>query len=144
MYLKYYFAGSRARVKRGKRKGSIMSSIYEQLGGEAAVEQAVDIFYRKMLRDERVADYFESVDMDRQRAKQKAFLIMAMGGPNAYTGRDMRTAHAALVKRGLSDVHVDVVIEHLGSTLKELGASDQQVAAVAALANSVRDDVLGR
>ncbi|MFZ5897045.1 MAG: group I truncated hemoglobin [Myxococcota bacterium] len=120
-----------------------MSSIYEQLGGEAAIDKAVDVFYRKMLLDDRVAAYFETVDMDRQRAKQKAFLTMVLGGPNAYTGRDMRAAHAALVSRGLNDGHVDVVIEHLGATLRELGANDSQIEAVAALANSVRSEVLG-
>jgi hemoglobin len=121
-----------------------MASLYDELGGAAAVEKAVDIFYRKMLMDPRVAPYFESVDMDRQRGKQKAFLTMVFGGPNHYTGKDMRTGHAHLVKRGLSDLHVDIVIEHLGSTLKELGASDAQIGQVAAIANSVRDDVLGR
>jgi len=121
-----------------------MTTIYEGLGGEAAVDQAVDIFYRKMLLDARVASYFDDVDMDRQRAKQKAFLTMVMGGPSHYTGKDMRSAHAHLVQRGLNDNHVDVVIEHLGATLKELGASDEQIAAVAALANSVRGDVLSR
>lgn len=121
-----------------------MSNIYDDIGGAAAVEKAVDVFYRKMLMDDRVAGYFDDVDMDRQRSKQKAFLTMVLGGPNQYTGKDMRSAHAHLVKRGLSDVHVDVVIEHLGQTLKELGATDQQIAAVAAIANSVRNDVLGR
>jgi hemoglobin len=64
-----------------------MSSIYHELGGADAVEKAVDIFYRKMLSDPRVASYFDSVDMDRQRAKQKAFLTMVFGGPNHYTGK---------------------------------------------------------
>lgn len=121
-----------------------MSSLYEQLGGAGAVEAAVDIFYRKMLSDSRVADYFEAVDMDRQRAKQKAFLTMVFGGPSAYTGKDMRSAHAHLVQRGLNDSHVDIVIEHLGATLKELGVADTQIASVAAIANSVRNDVLSR
>lgn len=121
-----------------------MSDLYNALGGAAAVEKAVDIFYRKMLLDDRVAAYFESVDMDGQRAKQKSFLTMVLGGPNNYAGRDMRAAHAHLVKRGLSDLHVDVVIQHLGETLKELGANEQQIAEVAAIANSVRNDVLGR
>jgi hemoglobin len=121
-----------------------MSDIYSEIGGSAAVEKAVDIFYRKMLQDVRVADYFDDVDMDRQRAKQKAFLTMVLGGPNNYAGRDMRVAHAHLVERGLSDLHVDVVIEHLGETLKELGANDRQISEVAAIANSVRNDVLGR
>ncbi len=121
-----------------------MSTLYEQLGGAATVQKAVDIFYRKMLGDERVARFFKAVDMDRQAAKQAAFLTMVLGGPNHYTGRDMRTSHAPLVKLGLSDVHVDAVIEHLGDTLKQLGASETQIAEVAALANSVRDDILGR
>ncbi len=140
MYFGYKFWPRRPRVA----ESGAMSSIYEDLGGEQAVEKAVDIFYRKMLLDDRVAAYFETVDMDKQRAKQKAFLTMVMGGPNAYTGKDMRTAHAGLVKRGLNDGHVDAVIEHLGATLTELGAGAHHVAAVAALANSVRNDVLGR
>ena len=97
-----------------------------------------------MLTDERVAHFFDDVDMDRQMAKQKAFLVMATGGPNSYTGRDMTAAHAHLLQRGLNDTHVDVVIEHLGATLKELGATDAQIGQVAALANSVRDAILGR
>jgi hemoglobin len=121
-----------------------MSSLYEQLGGAAAVDKAVDIFYRKMLADDRVARFFDDVDMERQAAKQKAFLTMVLGGPNSYTGRDMRAAHAHLVQRGLADAHVDAVIQNLGATLKELGASDAQIQQVAAIANSVRGDVLSR
>jgi hemoglobin len=121
-----------------------MSSLYEQLGGDAAFDAAVESFYRKMLSDPRVASFFDGVDMDRQMAKQKAFLIMVTGGPNQYTGKDMRAAHAHLLSRGLNDTHVDVVIEHLGATLRELGASDAQIQQVAALANSVRDHVLSR
>lgn len=121
-----------------------MTSLYERLGGAPAVNQAVDIFYRKMLSDERVSDFFDETDMDRQIAKQKSFLTMAFGGPNTYTGKDMREAHKHLIARGLNDTHVDVVIGHLGDTLKELGAADADIAEVAAIANSARDDVLNR
>lgn len=41
-----------------------MSSLYQQLGGSAAIDQAVDIFYRKMLSDDRVAGFFDDVDME--------------------------------------------------------------------------------
>ena len=47
----------------------------------------------------------------------------------------MRTAHAKLLSQGLNDSHVDVVIEHLGATLAELGAKESDIAEVAALAN---------
>jgi len=119
-------------------------SLYERLGGAAAFDTAVEIFYRKMLTDDRVARFFDDVNMDRQMAKQKAFLTMVCGGPHHYTGRDMRSAHAKLLSQGLNDSHVDVVIEHLGATLRELGAKESDIAEVAALANSVRDAVLSR
>jgi hemoglobin len=69
---------------------------------------------------------------------------MVFGGPSSYTGKDMREGHKHLIARGLNDSHVDAVIELLGATLKELGVPDQDIAEVAALANSARDDVLDR
>jgi hemoglobin len=97
-----------------------------------------------MLSDERVSGFFDDTDMDRQAAKQKAFLTMAFGGPHKYAGKDMRHAHRHLVDRGLNGSHVDVVIAHLGDTLKELGVSDADIKEVAAIAESVRNDVLCR
>ncbi|MDR0782076.1 MAG: group 1 truncated hemoglobin [Pseudomonadales bacterium] len=121
-----------------------MATLFESLGGAGAVDAAVDIFYRKMLADERVSHFFDDTNMERQAAKQKAFLTMVFGGPNHYTGKDMREGHRHLVKRGLNDTHVDIVIAHLGATLKELGAAEADIAKVATIANSVRDDVLDR
>jgi hemoglobin len=120
------------------------ATLYEQLGGQAAVEAAVDNFYRKVLADDRVSRFFEGVDMDKQRAKQKGFLTMAFGGPHNYTGKDMRNGHAHLVKMGLNDSHVDAIIELLGATLKDLGVKDELIAQVAAIAESTRNDVLNR
>jgi hemoglobin len=119
-------------------------SLFEQLGGEAAVDAAVDIFYRKVLNDRRINRFFEGVDMDKQAAKQKAFLTMAFGGPHNYTGQDMRKGHAHLVAQGLNDSHFDAVVEDLGGTLKELGVADALIGQVAAIAESTRNDVLGR
>ena len=118
--------------------------LYEQLGGEAAVDAAVDVFYRKVLSDDRISEFFEGVDMDRQAAKQKAFLTMAFGGPHNYTGADMRRGHAHLVARGLNDSHFDAVVELLGQSLTELGVAPSLIAQVAAIAESTRNDVLNR
>lgn len=118
--------------------------LYEEIGGAGAVNAAVDIFYRKVLKDERISRFFKGIDMDKQAAKQKAFLTMAFGGPNNYTGLDMRQAHANLVKQGLNNTHFDAVVEDLGATLKELKVPDHLIAQVAAIAESTRNDVLGR
>ncbi len=121
-----------------------MSSVYEQLGGQAAVEAAVDIFYRHVLNDDRINRFFEGVDMDRQAAKQKAFLTMAFGGPHNYTGKSMREGHAHLLKLGMNDSHFDAVAEDLAKTLTELGVGQPLVDQVLAIAGSTREDVMGR
>ncbi|MFM8331561.1 MAG: group I truncated hemoglobin [Candidatus Methylumidiphilus sp.] len=148
--------------------------MFEQLGGVGAVDAAVDIFYRKVLADERISHFFDDVDMDKQAGKQKAFLTMAFGGPHHYTGQDMRNAHAHLadrswkrytltrhmqqnrgkrgrskaetaeLERGLHDSHFDAVLQHLDDSLSELGVADNLRAQVAAIAESTRNDVLGR
>ena len=119
-------------------------SLYEEIGGEGAVNAAVDIFYRKVLKDDRIKRFFDDVDMEKQAAKQKAFLTMAFGGPNNYTGLDMRKGHEHLVKRGLNDTHFDAVVEDLAATLKELNVSENLISQVAALCETTRNDVLGK
>lgn len=121
-----------------------MSTLYEKIGGEPAVDAAVDIFYRHVLGDDRIAHFFEDVDMERQAQKQKAFLTMAFGGPHNYTGEDMRNGHAHLVKRGLNDSHFDAVAENLAKTLRELEVPQELIDEVMAIAESTRDDVLNR
>lgn len=121
-----------------------MTSLYESLGGEAAVDAAVDVFYRKVLADELLAPFFAGVDMEKQAAKQRAFLTVALGGPNKYTGRGMRAAHARAVEAGLSDVHFDAVVGHLAATLRELGVPDEKIAEAGAIVETTRDQVLGR
>jgi len=120
-------------------------SLYDQLGGEAAIGAAVDIFYRRVLSDAYVKVFFEGTDMVKQAAKQKAFLTMVFGGPNNYTGLDMREGHKHMVeKMGLNDSHFEHILAHLRSTLAELGVGEEKVAEIIAIADSVREDVLNR
>jgi hemoglobin len=124
--------------------GTQKTTLYHALGGEAAVDAAVDVFYRKVLADDRISAFFDGVDMDRQVAKQKAFLTMAFGGPHNYTGADMRRGHQHLVARGLNDLHFDAVVELLGESLAELGVAPALIAQVAGIAESTRNDVLNK
>jgi len=121
-----------------------VSNLYEQLGGAAAVEAAVELFYKKVLADGRINPFFEGVDFRRLAGHQKAFLAMAFGGPARYRGQALRQGHAHLVARGLNDSHFDVVVELLGQTLAELGVPQPAILQVAAVAELVRNDVLGR
>ncbi len=119
-------------------------SLFERIGGEPAVEAAVDLFYRKVLSDDAISHFFTSTDMDGQRAKQQSFLTMVFGGPNEYTGKDLRTAHAPLVENGLDDSHFDAVAGHLHATLTELGVPGDLIEEVMTLAGGTRAEVLNR
>ncbi|NMO17591.1 group 1 truncated hemoglobin [Pyxidicoccus fallax] len=122
----------------------VAKSVYEQIGGEPAMAAAVEVFYRKVLADDRISHFFEDVDMERQAAKQKAFLTMVTGGPSSYSGRDMRAGHAHLVKLGLNDMHFDAVVGHLKETLEELNVPAPLVQRVLTIAEGARADVLNR
>lgn len=119
-------------------------SLYDQIGGSAAVDAAVDLFYERVLADDTINGFFGNVDMKKQHAQQKAFLTLVFGGPNAYTGKDLRSAHAGLVKNGLSDLHFNAVAKHLQTTLDQLNVPDDLKTQIMTIAGSVRDDVLGR
>lgn len=117
-------------------------SLYERIGGEAAVDAAVDVFYRRVLGDERIAHHFDAVEMSVQREKQKAFLTFAFGGPQRSAGdRDMRRAHQHLK---LTEGDFDAVMEHLGATLEALAVPAPLIAEAASVALSVKNDVLNR
>ena len=120
------------------------ATVYEQIGGAAAVDAAVDVFYRRVLADAYVNRFFEGVDMEKQAAKQKAFLTMVMGGPHNYTGKDMREGHKHLVKMGLNDSHFDHILMHLRATMAELSVPENLIQTIIGVAESTRDDVLDR
>jgi hemoglobin len=124
-----------------------MTTLFEKLGGEEAVDLAVDKFYERVLQDDRIKDFFANTDMVKQRAHQKAFFTYAFGGTDKYDGRYMREAHKELVeKHGLNESHFNAVAEDLLETLKEMGVSEElrtEVANIAANPNH-RKDVLNQ
>lgn len=121
-----------------------MISLYERLGGEAAIQAAVVLFYEKVMADPSLAPFFEGIDFEKQIEKQIGFMTMAFGGPNTYTGRDLRVSHASSVRKGLDDSHFDKVAALLGETLGELGISTETTQEVLTVVEGTRGHVLGR
>jgi hemoglobin len=120
---------------------TITPTLFERLGGMVSVDLAVDRFYGRVLDDPELAPFFEHVAMPRQRAHQKAFLAMALGGPARYEGRGLHEAHAHL---GINDRHVDLVAGHLAAVLAELGVAAELVDEVITAVDGLRATVLGR
>jgi len=121
-----------------------VSTLYEDLGGEAAVDAAVELFYRKVIDDESVERFFQRTDMPRQIAKQEVFLTIVFGGPNNYSGRSMRAAHRIPVVNGWHDTHFNKIVTVRGESPAERGVRDELISQVAEIAESIRNDALNR
>lgn len=119
-------------------------SLYEDIGGKASIEAALNVFYGKVMGDPRVSVFFEGRDVERIKRKQKAFLAMAFGGPDGYDGRDLRAAHLRAVERGLDEPTFEVFMGHFRATLEELGVPEAKIDEIMAIAEGGRDDVLNR
>jgi hemoglobin len=117
-----------------------VESIYDQIGGTAAVSATVDELYARVLGDPLVAPYFAGLDMERQRHHMRAFIATALGGSHQDQGRDMATAHAAL---GITDRAFDRVTEHLAGALGTLGVPSEQVKSILARVAPLRDEIVG-
>jgi hemoglobin len=118
-------------------------SLYDLLGGDRhELRSVASAFYKKVLADALLSPYFDGVDMERQAGMLAEFLAMAFGGPHAYAGRDLRTAHQQL--SGLTDAHFDRVLGYLAETLREAGLSEGDIITAGAVAETVRDQVLNR
>jgi hemoglobin len=74
----YYFSSADLREKFNRERAD---SLYEKIGGKSALDAAVELFYVKVLADDRVNHFFEDVNMNAQKSKQKAFLAAALGAP---------------------------------------------------------------
>lgn len=62
-------------------------SLYEQLGGDDAIAIALDRFYDKVLADPEVSRYFEHVNVDRVKTKQRSFPAIAGTDKDDVLGR---------------------------------------------------------
>lgn len=119
--------------------------LYDRVGGDKAMEVAVDIFYRKAIQDELVGEFFIGVDLEALRLKQKSFLAMAFGGPYYYSNQDLRAAHKPLIEKfGLTDIHFDRVLALFKETLDELNISANEQQGMVEVLQSTRDTILDR
>ena len=68
-------------------------SLYERLGGKAAITAVVDDFVGRVAADNRINSFFATTDIPRFKMNLVNQICEASGGPCKYTGRDMKTTH---------------------------------------------------
>ena len=76
--------------------GSTTESLYSRLGGATAITAVVDDFFVNVAADTRINKFFANTNLPNLKKLVIEQLGMATGGPEKYTGRDMKTTHAGL------------------------------------------------
>jgi hemoglobin len=102
-------------------------TVYDRLGGEAAVAALLEGLYVRALADPLFTPFFEKIDIQRLKAHQFAFISQAVGGPQQYSGPSLVEAHARL---RIEQRHFDAFVGYLRDALQEIGAADDVTAEV--------------
>jgi len=71
-------------------------SVYKAFHEQAGIDRIIDDFVNRVTTDPRIAERFKGANLVRLRLELKAQVCYLTGGPCAYTGKDMKTAHAGM------------------------------------------------
>jgi methyl-accepting chemotaxis protein len=123
--------------KTQKSRGTAVS-IFERLGGAAAIRGAVDQLYVRIVDDAILRPFFEGADLKHLKEQQCAFFSQLLGGPGRYSGRSMRDVHASMK---IEPRHFERMAKHLAATFKAMNVPDsvaqEVLSAVAPLAEDI-------
>ena len=90
------------------------ASLYDRLGGKAAITAVVDDFIGNVAGDARINRRFAATDIPRLKAMLVEQICAGSGGPCKYTGRDMATAHEGM---NIRSEEFDALVQDLVKSL---------------------------
>ena len=114
-------------------------SLYERLGGEAAIKAVVDEFVANVGADTRINHFFANANLDRLKGHLVNQIGQASGGPQQYTGRDMKTAHAGM---GIDGPAFDALVEDLVKALDKFSVPEQEKSELLGVLGPMRSDIV--
>lgn len=116
-------------------------SLYERLGGEPGLRKIVNDILDKNFNNPLIGHYFRNIDMGKLKQLVFEFFSMGIGGPHQYTGRDMRSSHAAMK---ISDEDFESGNDDVLQVLEENGIGEAEQNEMIAILNSMKGDVVGQ
>ena len=114
-------------------------SLYERLGGKAAITAVVDTFVTKVGADKRINGYFASTDLTKLKRHLGNQICEASGGPCQYTGRTMKQTHAGM---GVTDAAFGALVEDLVAALDHHKVGKTEKDDLLAVLGPMKDDIV--
>jgi hemoglobin len=119
-------------------------TLYQRLGGHDAISAVTDDFLGRLTTDPQLKRFFvghNQQGLSRIRLHIIDFLCVATGGPCAYTGQDMRTAHTGL---GITEDDWNLTVKHLVATLDKFKVPEREKSEVLTAISGLKGDIVGR
>jgi hemoglobin len=130
-------------------KGDIVEgqiALYNRLGANAGISAVIDDFIGKVAADTRINAFFAAAAADPARLmKLRNNLInqvgQASGGPEKYTGLDMKTAHKGMK---ITDAHFNALVEDLQASLVKYNVQSKAKIELLTALGGMRADIVGQ
>jgi hemoglobin len=115
-------------------------SLYERLGGGAAIAAVVNSFVDRVGRDGRINARFAKTDLPLLKKRLTQQIGQATGGPEIYEGKDMRTVHEGMK---ITDAEFTALVEDLVAALTEFKVPQKEQDELIAALASMKKDIVG-
>ncbi len=93
-------------------------AVFEAFGGVEGVSRIIDDLVDRSVIDPRLEEIFKPTDLVRLRRTLKEQVCFILGGPCAYTGRDMASSHKDL---GVTTAEFNALVENLQGAMDAAG-----------------------
>ena len=115
------------------------ASLYERLGGQAAITAVVDDFVANVAADKRINGQFANTNIPRLKMLLVEQICAGTGGPCQYTGRDMKSAHVHLQ---ISEANFAALVEDLSRTLDKFKVPQTERGELMAVLGPMKSDIV--
>lgn len=115
------------------------ASLYERLGGERNIRAIAADIVDNHLRNELVRPRFANSDRNRLIRLATEFICMGTGGPQQYSGKDMRAAHRGL---NISEQEYMAVVDDILAALDKHAVGAQERSEMLSIAYGLKGEIL--
>lgn len=114
-------------------------TLYQRLGGAERIASIIDNAIDRHAANEVLAPRFKGKDLSKLKRLGVQFFCAGSGGPQAYEGRDLRSAHTGM---NISEQEFIATIDDIVAALGDHGVAAPEVNEVVAILYSLKGEVM--
>jgi hemoglobin len=114
-------------------------SLYERLGGGEKIKALANDIVELHRQNPTIKNRFLKVDPEKLKRLAAEFIASGTGGPEAYTGRDMRSAHEGM---NASEEEFLAIVDDIMEAMGKHGMGDQEKSEVLSICYSLKGEII--